>query len=94
MSRTAKAWVSAVLLAITLVFNTLGAIGLINGLTQKQISDMYLTMITPGPATFSIWSVIYSLLLISVIVMIVKKMTRIIRKPSMRFPCFFGYPVS
>jgi hypothetical protein len=73
MSRTAKAWINAVLLAITLALNTLGAIGLINGLTQKQISDMYLTLITPGPATFSIWSVIYALLLISVIVMIVKK---------------------
>ena len=34
---------------------------------------MYVTLITPSPATFSIWSVIYSLLLISVIVMIVKK---------------------
>jgi hypothetical protein len=73
MSRTAKAWVNAFFLAITLVLNTLGAIGLINGLTQKQISDMYVTLITPGPATFSIWSVIYSLLLISVIVMIAKK---------------------
>ena len=47
--------------------------GLINGLSQKQISDMYVTLITPSPATFSIWSVIYSLLLISVIVMIARK---------------------
>ena len=60
-------------LAVTLVMNTLGAVGLINGLTQKQISDMYVTVITPSPATFSIWSVIYSLLLISVIAMIIKK---------------------
>lgn len=73
MSRTTKAWINAIFLAVTLVINTLGAIGLINGLTQKQISDMYPTLITPGPATFSIWSVIYALLLISVIVMIVKK---------------------
>ena len=34
---------------------------------------MYLTLITPSPATFSIWSVIYSFLIISIIVMIVKK---------------------
>jgi hypothetical protein len=60
-------------LIVTLVINTLGALGLINGLTQKQISDMYVTLITPSPLTFSIWSVIYSLLLISMIVMIVKK---------------------
>ena len=34
---------------------------------------MYITLITPSPSTFSIWSVIYTLLLISLIVMIVKK---------------------
>src|SRR5690606_19206248 len=33
----------------------------------------YITLITPGPATFSVWSVIYSLLLISAAVMIFKK---------------------
>lgn len=73
MNRTKKAWINGLFLIITLAINTLGAIGLINGYTQKQISDMYMTLITPGPATFSIWSVIYSLLLASVIVMIVKK---------------------
>ncbi len=73
MSRTTRAWINAIFLAVTLVINTLGAIGLINGLTQKQISDMYVTLITPSPSTFSIWSVIYSLLIISVIVMIVRK---------------------
>lgn len=73
MSRTKKAWINALFLAITLVINTLGALGLISGLSQKRISDMYVTLITPSPATFSIWSIIYSLLLISVIVMIIKK---------------------
>jgi len=73
MSRTKKAWTSGILLIITLAVNTLGAIGVINGLSQKQVSDMYPTLITPAPFTFSIWSVIYSLLLISIIVMIVKK---------------------
>jgi len=73
MDRTRKAWVNGLFLIITLVINTLGAVGLINGLTQKQISDMYVTLITPSPTTFSIWSVIYSLLLISIIVMIVRK---------------------
>ncbi|MBP1743230.1 MAG: conserved rane protein of unknown function [Firmicutes bacterium] len=73
MDRTKKAWINGLFFAVTLAINTLGAIGLINGLSQKQISDMYVTLITPSPATFSIWSVIYSLLLISVIVMIVRK---------------------
>lgn len=73
MVRSKQAWINALFLAVTLIINTLGAAGLINELSQKQISDMYVTLITPSPATFSIWSVIYSLLLISVIVMIVKK---------------------
>lgn len=70
--RIKNAWINIIFLAVTLVINTLGATGLINGLTQKEISDMYITLITPSPATFSIWSVIYSLLLISMIVMIIK----------------------
>jgi hypothetical protein len=58
---------------VTLAINTLGALGFINGLTQKEISDMYVTLITPSPSTFRIWAVIYSLLIISITVMIVKK---------------------
>jgi hypothetical protein len=73
MSRTRKAWGNALFLAITIVVNTLGSVGLINGLTQKEISDTYLTLISPSPFTFSIWIVIYLALIISVIVMIVKK---------------------
>jgi len=73
MSRTKKAWINLAFLVLTLAVNTLGATGLINGLSQKQISDRYLTLITPSPATFSIWGIIYSLLFISMIIMIVKK---------------------
>lgn len=73
MDRTNKAWINGLFFVVTLFINALGAIGLINGLSQKQVSDMYVTLITPSPATFSIWSVIYSLLLISVIVMIARK---------------------
>lgn len=73
MDKIKKPWINGLFLAVTLIINTLGALGLINGLSQKQISDRYITLITPSPATFSIWSVIYSLLIISVIVMILKK---------------------
>ncbi len=41
MSTTKKAWINGLFLAITLAVNTIGALGLINGLSQKQISDMY-----------------------------------------------------
>lgn len=67
-----KSWISGILLVLTLIVNVLGAFGVINGLSQKEVSDMYPTLITPAPSTFSIWSVIYSLLIISVVIMIIK----------------------
>ncbi|NCC86432.1 MAG: tryptophan-rich sensory protein [Clostridia bacterium] len=73
MDRTKKALINGAFFVITLAVNTLGVLGLINGLSQKEISDKYVTLITPSPTTFSIWSVIYSLLIISMVVMIVKK---------------------
>lgn len=73
MDRTKKARINGIFILITLFINTLGALGLINGLSQKEISDKYITLITPSPSTFSIWSIIYTLLLISLVVMIVKK---------------------
>ena len=73
MTRTRTAWINGIFLILTLVANGLGAAGLINGYSQKDISDMYITLITPSPSTFSIWSVIYVLLIASVIMMIVKK---------------------
>ena len=73
MSRVKNAWINGLFLIVTLIFNGLGAFGIINGLSQKEISDRYTTLITPDPSAFSIWSVIYTLLLISIIVMIVKK---------------------
>ena len=73
METTNKAWINVLFLAVTLVINTFGALGLINGLSQKEISDMFVTLITPSPATFRIWSVIYSLLIVSMTVMIAKK---------------------
>ena len=72
MKQRKDAIINLVLLAVTLVVNGLGAIGLINGNSQKEISDRYLTLITPSPSTFSIWSVIYLLLIASSVVMIIK----------------------
>jgi benzodiazapine receptor len=67
-----KSWINAILLLITLIVNGAGAFGLINNLSQKEVSDMYPTLITPSPSTFSIWSVIYTFLIISIVVMIIK----------------------
>lgn len=72
MSAKKKAWVNLGLLLLTLVVNALGAMGVINGLSQGEISDRYATLITPASFAFSIWSVIYTLLFLSLIVMIMK----------------------
>ncbi|MCH4886875.1 tryptophan-rich sensory protein [Acidaminobacter sp. JC074] len=73
MTTKRKAWINGILLLLTLIVNGLGASGFINNMSQKEISDMYQTLITPSPATFSIWSVIYILLILSIVMMIVKK---------------------
>ena len=73
MDRIKKTWAIGIVFVITLVINALGAIGLINGLSQKEISDRFITLITPSSSTFSIWSLIYSLLLLSIILLVVKR---------------------
>lgn len=72
MNLKTKSWINAILLVLTLLVNAAGAFGWINNLSQKEVSDMYPTLITPSPSTFSIWSVIYTFLIISIVVMIVK----------------------
>ncbi|SHK05239.1 TspO and MBR related proteins [Anaerobranca californiensis DSM 14826] len=72
MERKKKAWISGIFLILTLVVNGLGAVGFINGLSQKEVSDLYPTLITPSPSTFGIWSVIYGLIILTVIMMIIK----------------------
>lgn len=72
MSAKIKSWINLGLLLLTLVVNALGSMGVINDLSQGEISDRYATLITPDSFAFSIWSVIYTLLFISIIVMIIK----------------------
>ena len=60
-------------LAATLVVNALGTFGFINGTSQSDVSNEYFTLITPSGMTFSIWSVIYGLLILSLIVMYIKR---------------------
>lgn len=50
-----------ILFIITLLVNFITATGSLNGMTQKMISDKYMTLITPGSLAFSIWSLIYLL---------------------------------
>ena len=73
MDRAKKAWINLILLGLTLGVNSLGAFGLFNGLSQKDISDRYLTLITPSSSTFGIWGLIYGLLILAVIVTILRQ---------------------
>lgn len=72
MNAKTKSWINLGLLLLTLVVNALGSMGVINNLSQGEISDRYATLITPDSFAFSIWSVIYTLLFLSLIVMIIK----------------------
>ncbi|MGO4940224.1 tryptophan-rich sensory protein [Fundicoccus sp. Sow4_D5] len=72
METKTKAWINLGLLLLTIFVNFLGGTGQINGTSQAEVSDTYHTLITPAGFTFSIWSVIYSLLIISMITMVVK----------------------
>lgn len=89
MKATAKSWLNLGLYLLTLAINTLGAIGIINGMSQRAISDAYPTLITPSTSTFSIWGVIYALLLISLVFMIItnkdERTTKLINKISVPF---------
>lgn len=71
--RNKEAWVSGLFLIFTLVVNGLGSGGYINGMSQKAVSDRYMTLITPNSGAFAIWGVIYGLLFISLAFMIFSK---------------------
>lgn len=73
MKTKTKAWINILLLLLTLGVNFLGGTGKINNASQQDVSDMYHTLITPAGFTFSIWGVIYGLLLISLVVMLIKE---------------------
>jgi len=84
-----RALINCVLFAVTLAANTLGAAGVINGLSQKEISDRYLTLITPAPFTFSIWSVLYALLTLSVLAMLLKSRDAYFQRAAARISPLF-----
>ena len=44
----------------TIVFNLFAALGLVNGVTPAEISNKYLTPVTPADYAFAIWGAIYA----------------------------------
>lgn len=58
---------------LMLVVNYLSVSGMLGGLPIRALSDKYDNLFTPAPLTFSIWSVIYTLLLFFVLLQFSKK---------------------
>ena len=54
-------------ITITIIVNALAEILLVNGVTSKEVSDSYPSLFTPPGYVFSIWSVIYTLLIVFMI---------------------------
>ncbi|NKZ30220.1 tryptophan-rich sensory protein [Facklamia miroungae] len=74
---------------LSLIVNYLGGTGQINHMSQQAVSNKYLTLITPAGFTFSIWGVIYSLILITLIYLIFKREDkRVIRTIQVISPFF------
>jgi benzodiazapine receptor len=56
--------VNIVAFIVTITVNMLaGSTTLLNGMTSGEVSDLYPTLVTPAGFTFSIWGIIYMLLL-------------------------------
>jgi hypothetical protein len=64
---------------LTLGINYLGMAGFINNASQVEVSRQYQTLITSVGFAFSIWSLIYWLLIISLFVMLMKHNANLLR---------------
>mgnify|MGYP001228259447 CR=1 FL=1 len=89
METKKKVGLNAIFLALTLVVNALGAFGLINGTSQSEVSDKYFTLVISAGFTFSIWSVIYGLLIASLVVMYLRREKEYYQKTIDKITPFF-----
>lgn len=76
MKEKKLAIINLISLIFVFIFNYLTGTGLINNLSQKQISDMFPTALTPSPFAFSIWGVIYTLVAIAILLMLFRNKER------------------
>lgn len=67
LSRDWRSWVSPLLFMMTLIVNYASATGWIFPKTQAEVSAFYPNLVQPAPFTFSIWLVIYTLMLLPLI---------------------------
>lgn len=81
-AKTSQIWIfiNFIFFILTLVINYLGSSGFFNGKGQAEVSAKYSTLITPAGFSFSIWGIIYSLLLITLIYFFAKRKDPIVAK--------------
>lgn len=73
MNRYKLTITNLVMLAFTLFFNFLSATGILNNISTAEVSALYPTKITPAGFAFSIWGLIYTLLIITLAWMFYKR---------------------
>lgn len=73
MSTTTLTIINLVVFFAVLGINYLGSSGFFNNMGQAAVSAKYQTLVTPNGFTFSIWGVIYSLLLATLIYFFVQR---------------------
>lgn len=56
-------WLNTISFILMLGLNSVGAMGSLNGVTVSEVSAQYHTLLTPAGYAFSIWSLIYLLLI-------------------------------
>lgn len=71
-----KISICIILFFVMVILNTLAVVIPLGGSTTQELSDMYPNLFVPAGITFSIWSVIYTLLLVGVI----QQFTRSLKK--------------
>ncbi|MGT2807766.1 tryptophan-rich sensory protein [Streptococcus iniae] len=76
--------------SMTLLLNYLTATGYLTGHSQKDISNHFHTLITPSSAAFSIWSVIYFLLLVIIVKAYLTKEATYLEKLKAIYPFVMG----
>ena len=70
MKNRTKSWLNMLAFISVIAVNYLSVTGLFNNLAQKDVSEMFPTLITPATFAFSIWGVIYLLVFLSMGIMI------------------------
>ncbi|MFI0399552.1 MAG: hypothetical protein ACH34X_10740 [Thiolinea sp.] len=63
LSNRSLLWLNSLSFILMIGLNMAGALGWLNGVTVSEVSDQYQTLLTPAGYAFSIWSLIYLLLI-------------------------------